>query len=53
MEAQTFYSCNVAMQKVFRSPGKCKGYYPYDTGDTTCKYRNKQKRKIIQRKNGK
>lgn len=45
MEAQTFYSCNVAMRKVFRSPGKCKGYYPYDTEDTTCKCRNKQKRK--------
>ena len=45
MEAQTFYSCNVAMRKVFRSPGKCKGYYPFDTEDTTCKCKGKTKRK--------
>lgn len=34
-EAQTFYSCNTAMRKVFKAPGLCKGYYPYDTDDTT------------------
>lgn len=34
-EAQTFYSCNVAMNKAFKAPGKCKGYYPYDFDDTT------------------
>lgn len=44
-EAQTFYSCNVAMKKVFRAPGKCKGYYPYDTEDTSCRCGNKKKRK--------
>ena len=40
-EAQTFYSCNVAMKKVFKAPGKCKGYYPFDTEDTT--FNNKSK----------
>ena len=44
-EAQTFYSCNVAMKKVFKAPGKCKGYYPYDTEDITCGCGNKKKRK--------
>lgn len=45
-EAQTFYSCNVAMKKVFKAPGKCKGYYPYDTEDTEWnKPKKKQKRK--------
>ncbi len=24
-EAQTFYSCNVAMKKVFKAPGKMQG----------------------------
>ena len=44
-EAQTFYSCNVAMKKVFKAPGKCKGYYPFDTEDTTYNSGNKRKRK--------
>ena len=42
MEAQTFYSCNAAMKKVFKAPGKCKGYYPFDTEDG---YKSKRKRK--------
>ena len=33
-EAQTFYSCNVAMNKAFKAPGKCKSYYPVDTSVT-------------------
>lgn len=57
-EAQTFYSCNVAMKKVFKAPGKCKGYYPFDTEDITCGCGNKrnrrsysqEERKIIYRK---
>lgn len=44
-EAQNFHSCNVAMRKVFKAPGKCKGYYPFDTEDTTCGCGNKKKRK--------
>ncbi|MGN9126022.1 HNH endonuclease [Oliverpabstia intestinalis] len=47
-EAQTFYSCNVAMNKAFKAPGKCKGYYPYDFDDiTSCgiKINKKQNRK--------
>lgn len=43
MEAQTFYSCNTAMQKVFKAPGKCKGYYPFDTENG---YKSRKKRKI-------
>lgn len=42
-EAQTFYSCNVAMKKVFKAPRKCKGYYPYDTEDTTYNVKKKHK----------
>ena len=41
-EAQTFNSCNVAMKKVFKAPGKCKGYYPYDTEDATWNTGKKQ-----------
>lgn len=48
-KAQTFYSCNVAMQKVFKVPGKCKGYYPYDTQDITCGCGTKRKRKSYTR----
>ena len=47
-EAQTFYSCNVAMRKVFKAPGKCKGFYPFDLEDTTScgiRIRKKQNRK--------
>lgn len=45
-EAQIFYSCNVAMKKVFKAPRKCNGYYPYDTEDTEWnKPKKKQKRK--------
>lgn len=43
IEAQTFYSCNAAMMKVFKAPRKCKGYYPFDTEDG---YKSKKKRKI-------
>lgn len=32
-QAQTFYSCNIAMRKVIFNPEKCKGYFPYDTDD--------------------
>ena len=32
-KAQTFSSCNVAMQKVIHNPKKCKGFFPYDTDD--------------------
>lgn len=56
-EAQLFYSVNVAMRKKFKSPGKCKGYYPYDIEDTTgCGAKKKRKtysreeRKIIYNK---
>lgn len=42
MEAQTFYSCNAAMRKVFKAPGKCKNYYPFDTEDG---YKSKRVRK--------
>lgn len=45
-DAQTFYSVNVAMRKIFKSSGKCKGYYPYDTEDTTCGCGVKKKRRI-------
>lgn len=44
-EAQTFYNVNSAMMKVFKAPGKCKGYYPYDTEDKSCKYSTKRKRR--------
>ena len=42
-KAQKFYSCNVAMKKVFKAPSKCKGYYPYDTEDTTWNIGKKHK----------
>lgn len=42
-KAQTFYSVNAAMRKVFKAPGKCKGYYPYDTED--CKSSKRKRRK--------
>lgn len=45
LEAKTFYSCNVAMRKVFKAPGKCKGYYPFDTEDMSCVSKTKRKRK--------
>lgn len=62
-EAQTFYSCNVAMKKVFKAPAKCKGYYPYDLEDTTScgvkikkqnrkKFSAEQRRIIYQKANG-
>lgn len=44
-EAQTFFSVNSAMMKIFKAPGKCKGYYPYDTEDKACKYSTKRKRR--------
>lgn len=44
-EAQTFYSVNSAMIKIFKAPGKCKGYYPYDTEDKACKCGTKRKRR--------
>lgn len=44
-EAQTFYSVNSAMMKIFKAPGKCKGYYPYDTEDKACKCGTKRKRR--------
>lgn len=46
-EAQTFYSCNRAMRKVLNAPGKCKGYYPYDTNDTEW---NRSREKQIRKK---
>lgn len=58
-DAQMFYSVNVAMQKKLKSPGKCKGYYPYDTEDNIgfkAKIKRKsysdEKRKIIYNKSG-
>ena len=58
-DAQLFYSVNVAMRKKFKSPGKCKGYYPYDTEDITgCGVKKKRKsyskeeRKIIYDRSG-
>lgn len=44
-DAQTFYSVNTAMRKISKAPGKCKGYYPYDTEDTICKCDRKKKRR--------
>lgn len=44
-EAKIFYSCNCAMQKVFKAPKKCKGYYPFDTEDTTYNVEKKPKQK--------
>lgn len=46
-EAQTFYNVNTAMRKIFSAQGKCKGYYPYETGDNTCRYsaKNRERRK--------
>ena len=43
--AQTFCSVNVAMRKKLRAPGKCRGYYPYDTEDIACGCVSKKKRK--------
>ncbi len=57
-DAQQFYSVNVAMRKIFKSPGKCKGYYPYDTENTACGHRARRRsysdeeRKIIYNKSG-
>ena len=57
-DAQIFYSVNVAMRKIFKSPGKCKGYYPYDTENTACGHRIRRKsysdkdRKTIYNKSG-
>lgn len=48
-DAQTFYSVNIAMRKILKAPGKCKGYYPYDTEDTTCKCSEKKKRRNYSR----
>ncbi|RKI87876.1 HNH endonuclease [Parablautia intestinalis] len=58
--AQTFYSVNAAMRKIFKSPGKCKGYYPYDMENTahegSIKIRRKrysdEEREIIYNKSG-
>lgn len=44
-QAQTFYNVNTAMWKLFKAPGKCKGYYPYDTEDKACKCVTKRKRR--------
>lgn len=47
-DAQTFYSVNGAMRKIAKAPGKCKGYYPYDTEDIACRCdirKNKDKRR--------
>lgn len=49
-DAQTFYSVNVAMRKILKSPGKCRGYYPYDTEDVTCGCSRKKKRKTYSKK---
>lgn len=46
-EAQSFYSCNVAMRKVFRSREQCNGFYPYDTEDTTCNMDRKRKKREV------
>lgn len=54
-DAQTFYNVNVARKKISQAPGKCRGYYPYETEDITCgcgakkkrKTYSKQERKII------
>lgn len=58
-DAQTFYNVNVAMRKKLKSPGKCKGYYPYDTEDIPgCgakkkrKSHSKEERNIIYNKSG-
>lgn len=58
-DAQIFYSVNVAMRKKLKSPGKCKGYYPYDTEDIIGfnvkkkrKTYSKEERKIIYNKSG-
>ena len=57
-DAQQFYSVNVAMRKIFKSPGKCKGYYPHDTENTAFGHRIRRKsysdedRKIIYNNSG-
>lgn len=45
MEAQVFYSCNAAMEKVSKAPGRCRGYYPYDVDDTAGRGKIKAGRK--------
>ena len=45
MEAQVFCSCNAAMEKVFKAPGRCRGYYPYDVDDTVGRGKIKAGRK--------
>lgn len=59
-DAQMFYSVNAAMQKMQKTPGKCKGYYLYDTESDTRisgakkkknrKKYSKEERKIIYNK---
>lgn len=45
-EAQQFYNVNVAMRKIRKTPGKCKGYYVFDTdGDDKPSTGKKIKRK--------
>lgn len=51
-DAQTFYSVNVAMRKMQKAPGKCRGYYPYDTEDVTCA-KKKKKRKTYSKEDRK
>ena len=45
-DAQQFYNVNVAMKKIRKAPGKCKGYYVFDTdGDDKPSTGKKTKRK--------
>ena len=44
-DAQKFHSVNDAIRKIIKSPGKCRGYYPYDTESFAHEHRVKIKRK--------
>lgn len=45
-DAQRFYNVNVASRKLQKAPGKCKGYYVFDTeGNDKPTHRKKKRRK--------
>lgn len=47
-DAQHFYNVNVASRKIQKAPGKCKGYYVFDTvgNDKTMDGKKNQKRSV-------
>lgn len=53
-DAQHFYNVNVASRKIQKAPGKCKGYYVFDTdGDDKLATGRKNRKKKERRKYGK